>query len=168
MPIQNYNIYTETGYAGDYVDSGPRVTGTGVLVANASAATRAGFGLALMRQKTGTKIKNGVELGGAAKVFAISIREYNREASTRPAKKDSNAWGYNLNESASIMRQGFVYVRLEGTTGISAGDLLHVDTVTGEFYKDAVAGDIVATTNVTAESDALAGEILKVRIDVVA
>ena len=167
MPIQDFNIYTAKGYAGDLVDSAPRVVQTGILVANASGVSDAGFGLAMLRQVTGTLIERGVELGGAANVFAISQREYNHEAGTRPAKAGvAGTWAYHEGESVSLIREGYLYVQLSGATGIIAGDPLHVDTVTGEFTKEAVAGDIVATTNVVAEEAGIAGDIIKVRIDI--
>lgn len=166
MPVQEFNIYTANGYAGDLVDSAPRVVQTGILVANATGAVTAGFGKAMLRQVTGTLIERGVELGGAANVYAISQREYNHEASTRPAKQDTGAWAYRLAESVSLIREGYLYIKLEGATAIAAGAVLHVDTVTGEFSKEAVAGNIVATTNVVAEEAGIAGDVIKVRIDI--
>lgn len=166
MPIQDFKLYTANGYAGDLVDSAPRVVQTGILVANATGAETAGFGLAMLRQKTGTLIERGVELGGAANVYAIAQREYNHEAATRPAKSGTGAWGYRLTESVSLIREGYLYIKLEGATGIADGDVLHVDTVTGEFSKDTVAANIVATTNVVAEEAGIAGDIIKVRIDI--
>ncbi len=166
MPIQDFKIYTANGYAGDLVDSAPRVVQTGILVPNATGVSDAGFGLAMLRQLTGTLIERGVELGGAANVFAISQREYNHEASTRPAKEGTGAWAYHEGESVSLIREGYLYIKLEGTTSIAAGQVLHVDTVTGEFSKDTVAGNIVATTNVVTEEAGSAGDIIKVRIDI--
>lgn len=166
MTIQNFNLYTANGYAGDLVDSAPRVIQTGILVPNATAVGTAGFGLAMLRQVTGTLIERGVELGGAASVYAISQREYNHEASTRPAKSGTGAWSYLEGESVSLIREGYLYIQLDGSAGIAAGDALHVNTVTGAFSKDAVAGNIVATTNVIAEEAGVAGDIIKVRIDI--
>jgi hypothetical protein len=167
MPIQNFNLYTANGYAGDLVDSGPRVIQTGVLVANAAGESDVGFGLAMLRQVTGTAVERGVELGGSASVFAISQREYNHEAGTRPAKAGvAGTWAYHKGESVSLIRQGFLYVKIGGSTAITAGAELHVDTATGIFSKDSVAGNIVATTNVVAEEAGLAGDVIKVRIDI--
>lgn len=166
MPIQNFNLYTANGYAGDLVDSAPRVVQTGILVPNATGATEAGFGLAMLRQVTGTLIERGVELGGAENVYAISQREYNHEASTVPAKKGTGAWAYKVTESVSLIREGYLYIQLEGSVAIAAGEVLHVDTATGVFSKDAIAGTIVATTNVRAEEAGIAGDIIKVRIDI--
>ncbi len=166
MPIQTFDIYTKNGYAGELVDSAPRVIQTGILVPNATAVADAGFGLAMLRQLTGTLVERGVELGGAANVFAISQREYNHEADTRPAKEGTGAWTYHEGESVSLIREGYLYIKLDGSTGISAGDALHVHKLTGVFSKDSVGGNTVATTNVVAEEAGVAGDIIKVRIDI--
>lgn len=161
MPIQNYNIYTAKGYAGDLVDSGPRVVQTGVL----TSAT-ADFGLAMKRDSA--TVPNGVALGSAAgAVYAIAQREYNHEAATRPSDGTTQ---YNITESVSLIRQGYLYVELTGATDIVDGEVLHVDSVTGEFTKATVAGNIVATTNVFADENlTVTGglDILKIRIDIV-
>lgn len=166
MPIQDFNIYTANGYAGDLVDSAPRVVQTGILMPNAGGVGDAGFGLAMIRQVTGALVPRGVELGGSTEVFAISQREYNHEASTRPAKEGTGAWAYHTGESVSLIREGYLYIKLEGAVSIAAGAALHVDTATGEFSKEVVAGNIVATTNVFAEEAGIAGDIIKVRIDI--
>lgn len=155
MPIQDFNIYTQNGYAGDLVDSGPRVVQTGIL-----ESASVGFGKAVKR---GTTAKQ-VLVGGAASVFAISQREYNREAGSRPT--DGTDFNYLVTESVSLIRQGYLYIKLTGAVAISAGEVLHVDTVTGEFSKTAVAGNVVATTNVVADEDGIAGDVIKVRIDI--
>lgn len=156
MTIQNFSIYTAKGYAGDLVDSGPRTVQTGVL----TTAAGAGFGLALTRD---TSVDRGVALGGLATVFAISQREYNHESSTRPS---DGSVKYLVNESVSIIRQGYLYIKLGGSAGVTADTLLRVDTVTGVFSMDAVAGNIVQTTNVRAEESGVAGDVIKVRIDI--
>jgi hypothetical protein len=156
MPIQDFKLYTANGYAGDLVDSGPRVIQTGILT-NPSA----GFGLAMFRD---ISVDRGCRIGGAANVYAISQREYNHEASTRPAK--AGDWAYLEGDSVSLIRQGYLYVKLTGATAILTGDSLHVDTSTGEFSKLAVAGDVVACTNVFAEENGIEGDIIKVRIDI--
>jgi len=156
MTTQAFNLYTANGYAGDLVDSGPRVIQTGIL----TSAT-AGFGKAMKRD---TSIERGVALGGAASVYAISQREYNHEASTRPSPGDDTV--YKVSESVSLIRQGYLYVKLDGAVAVAAGDLLHVDTATGLFVKTAVGGTVVATTNVVADEAAIAGEVFKVRIDI--
>lgn len=156
MPTQAFNIYTANGYAGDLVDSGPRVIQTGFLT-----STEAGFGKGMKRD---TSIERGVALGGAANVYAISQREYNHEAGVRPSAGNDTV--YKKTESVSMCRQGYLYLLLGGATAITAGEVLHVDTVTGEFSKTAVVGNIVATTNVVADEDAIAGDVFKVRIDI--
>tara|TARA_R110000744_G_scaffold8298_1_gene27770 strand:- start:125 stop:601 length:477 start_codon:yes stop_codon:yes gene_type:complete len=158
MTIQNFEIYTAKGYAGDLVDSGPRVVQTGVLT-----SASAGFGKAMSRDAA--TVAKGVALGGAASVFAISQREYNHEAGTRPSTGADTF--YYETESVSLIRQGYVYVELAGSVAVNAGEVLHVDSVTGVFSKEAVAGNIVATTNVTADEAGLAGSIIKVRLDIV-
>lgn len=158
MTIQSFELYTANGYAGDLVDSGPRVIQTGILT-----STEAGFGKAMNRDGS---IERGVALGGAANVFAISQREYNHEAGTRPSTGDDTK--YYETESVSLIRQGYLYIKLSGAVAISAGDAVHVDTVTGEFSKEAVAGNVVACLNVIADEAAIAGEVFKVRIDIVA
>ncbi len=157
MTIQSFNLYTANGYAGDLVDSGPRVIQTGILT-----SASADFGLALSRD---TSVERGCSLGSAAgPVYAIAQREYNHEADTRPSDGTTS---YKVTESVSMIRQGYLYIELTGATAITAGDVLHVDSVTGEFTKDAVAGDVVATTNVFADESGLAGDVIKVRIDIV-
>jgi len=156
MPIQDFNIYTSNGYAGDLVDSGPRVIQTGVL----TSAT-AGFGVAIKRDAS---VERGCALGSVAgNVYAIAQREYNHEAATRPSDGSTN---YNLGESVSLIRQGYLYVQLTGATAITAGAALHVNKVTGAFTKVTVAGDVVACTNVFAEEAGVSGDVIKVRIDI--
>jgi hypothetical protein len=156
MTTQAFNLYTANGYAGDLVDSGPRVVQTGILT-----SAEAGFGLGMTRDNS---IDRGVALGGTANVYAISQREYNHEAGTRPSQGNDTV--YKKTESVSLIRQGYLYILLSGSVAIAAGAVLHVDTVTGLFSKDTVAGTIVATTNVVADEAALAGQVFKVRIDV--
>tara|TARA_R110000787_G_scaffold127165_4_gene238564 strand:- start:2526 stop:3002 length:477 start_codon:yes stop_codon:yes gene_type:complete len=158
MTVQNFSIYTAKGYEGELVDSGPRVVQTGIL----TSAT-AGFGKALVRDAS---VERGVALGGSANVFAISQREYNHEAGTRPSTGNDTV--YRVTESVSTIRQGYLYVLVGGDTAVVAGEVMHVDTVTGVFSKSAVAGNVVATTNVTADESGLVGDIIKIRLDIVA
>ena len=158
MTVQNFSIYTAKGYEGKLVDSGPRVVQTGIL----TSAT-AGFGKALVRDAS---VERGVALGGSANVFAISQREYNHEAGTRPSTGNDTV--YRITESVSTIRQGYLYVLVGGDTAVVAGEVMHVDTVTGVFSKSAVAGNVVATTNVTADESGLVGDIIKIRLDIVA
>ena len=157
MPIQDFNIYTSNGYAGDLVDSGPRVIQTGVLT-----TANVGFGVAMQRDAS---VERGAQLGSVdGNVYAISQREYNHEAATRPSDGTTE---YKVGESVSLIRQGYLYIKLGGATAIAAGEVLHVDTTTGEFSKTAVAGNIVACTNVVADEAGVAGDVIKVRIDIV-
>jgi hypothetical protein len=156
MTTQAFNLYTANGYAGDLVDSGPRVIQTGILT-----SAEAGFGVAMKRD---TSVARGVALGGTANVYAIAQREYNHEAGTRPSPGNDTV--YKQTESVSLIRQGYLYALLSGAVAVTEGELLHVDQVTGLFSKDAVAGDVVATTNVYADESALAGEVFKIRIDI--
>lgn len=157
MPTQNFAIYTQNGYEGDLVDSGPRVVQTGILT-----SAEVGFGKAVKRD---TSVEKGVAVGGLANVFAITQREWNHEAGSRPSTGNDTV--YYETESVSLIREGYVYLKLTGATAVTAGQVLHVDTVTGEFTKVAVGGNVVATTNVVAEENALSGEVFKARIDIV-
>ena len=160
MTIQDFRIYTRNGYAGDLVDSGPKVSQTGILNTG-----KAGFGLAMSRD---TSIERGCSLGTASTtIYAISMREYNHEADTRPAKDGD--WYYLEGGSVSLLRQGYLYITLTGTTAVTAGDLLNVVAATGEFTADAANGStILACDNVTADLSSPAGEVIKARIDIIA
>lgn len=155
MPNQTFTVYTGKSYAGELVDSGPRVTQTGVLT-----SPTADFGIALKRD---TSVDRGVAIGTTnGNVASISLREYNLEASVRPS---DGTTVYRETESVSTMQQGFIMLELAGSVAIVAGQVLHVDTVTGVFSKDVVAANVIACTNVVAEEDALVGEVFKARID---
>ena len=156
MTTQSFSLYTANGYAGDLVDSAPAVKQTGVLT-----SASVGFGKAVKRDAS---VDRGVAIGGAAKVFAITAREYNHEAGVRPST--GNDTFYLETESVSLVREGYLYILLGGATAISTGQVLHVDTATGVFSKSSVAGNIVATTNVVAEEAGIAGDVIKVRIDI--
>ena len=157
MTIQAFNLYTANGYAGDLVDSGPRVVQTGIL-----ESASVGFGQAVQRGTAGKQVLIGAAAGP---IFAITQREYNHEAGSRPT--DGTDFNYLITESVSLIREGYLYIKLTGATAINAGEVLHVDTVTGEFTKAAVAGNVVATTNVFADEDAITGDVFKVRINIV-
>ena len=159
MTIQSFDLYTKNGYAGDLVDSGPRVVQTGIL----TSAT-AGFGVAMSRDSD--TVERGVAVGGATKVFAITQRELNHEAANRPSTGED--FQYVTTESVSLIRQGYLYIELTGSVSIASGDAVHVDQVTGLFSKDTVTGTVVAATNVTAEEAGIVGDVIKVRLDIVA
>lgn len=157
MPIQDFNIYTANGYAGDLVDSAPRVIQTGIL----TTATGAGFGKAMSRDPS---VERGTSLGDSGNIYAISQREYNHEASAIPAK--AGDWAYKANESVSLIREGYLYVELDATSGaVVAGDLLATIPATGEFLSSG-STDATDTTNVVAEEAGIAGDVIKVRIDI--
>ena len=156
MPIQDFNLYTLNGYAGDIVDSGPRVVQTGILV-----GADAGFGKALSRDSS---VERGINLGSGTTVFAISQRELNHEAGSRPSTGNDTV--YKATESVSIMRDGYIYILLTGGPSV-AGDLLFVNATTGDIAGDATDigdGVPVVTTNVIAEEAGIVGEVIKARI----
>ena len=100
-------------------------------------------------------------------VFAISQREYNHEASTRPSTGNDTL--YLITESVSLIRQGFVYIKLTDHAAV-AGEALVVAEATGLFVggtaaAGTVAGESVAL-NVTADEAGVAGDIIKARIDI--
>lgn len=168
MPIQDFNIYTANGYEGDLVDSGPRVVQTGILT-----SANAGFGKAMKRD---TSIERGVALGSAeisatstTNVFALSQREYNHEAGSRPSTGNDTV--YLITESVSLIRQGYLYIKLRDHAAI-AGEALVIEEATGIIVggtagSGTVAGESVAL-NVIADEAGVAGDIIKVRIDIVA
>jgi len=168
MPIQDFNIYTANGYEGDLVDSGPRVVQTGVLT-----SASAGFGKAVSRDSS---VERGVALGSVeiatsstTNVFALTQREYNHEAGTRPST--GNDTKYLITESISLIRQGYVYAKVRDHA-VVAGEALVFEEATGVAVggtaaSGTVAGESVAL-NVFAEEAGIAGDVIKVRIDIVA
>ena len=161
MVDQVFKKYTARGYEGDLVDSGHAVKQTGILLAGTL-----GFGKAVQISGTGQGIAIGSpEIGGTSttNVFAISLREYNHEAGTRPS--DGTDFLYRTSESVSILREGYIYVKLTGATAIAREEALHVDEATGLFTKVAGAG-ISTCLNVYATQTAVQDEVFKVRIDV--
>ena len=165
MPTQNFNIYTGRGYAGELVDSGPRVVQTGVL----TSAT-AGFGVLMDRDAS---VERGASLSRAystTSVYAISHREYNHEASTRPSDGSTS---YKEGESVSLIRQGYLYLLVDvGTNALTAGDTLQYVVADGTFTSDADdASTIGSCPNVTAEESVATSatpQLVKCRIDIVA
>jgi len=157
MPIQTYNIYTGKGYAGDLYDSAPRVTQTG-LVEDATL----GFGLGV---KVGTTGERSVVVGSSTgNVFAITMRELNHEADNRPSDGTTS---YKNKDSASIMREGFILVKVTGNAAV-AHAMANVNDTTGAFTGGAAGAGETATTNVTFLEAGLVGEVVKARIDIVA
>lgn len=157
MPNQDFNLYTAKGYAGELCDSAPVVTQSGI------AENDIAFGVALSRGTEAKQVDSIVPASGA--VFGIARREYNHEAATRPSDGTTN---YKETETVSVLREGFIYIELGGNVDIEEGQVLHVDRTTGVFSKLNVAGNVVACTNVTAQEDGVAGDIIKARIDITA
>lgn len=167
MTIQNFNIYTANGYEGDLVDSGPRVVQTGTLT-----SASAGFGKAMARDSS---VERGVALGSVeigatstTNVFALSQREYNHEAANRPST--GNDFNYLVSESVSLIRQGFLYIKLRDHAAV-VGEALVIEeatgiTVGGTAAAGTVAGESVAL-NVFADEAGIAGDVIKCRIDIV-
>ncbi len=168
MPTQDFNIYTANGYEGDLVDSGPRVVQTGVLT-----SVSAGFGKAMQRDAS---IDRGVALGtpeigatSVTNVYALSQREYNHEAGTRPSTGNDTV--YNETESVSLIRQGYLYIKLVDHAAVAGEALVFVEATGlcagGAAAAGTVAGESVAS-NVFAEESGIAGDVIKCRIDIVA
>jgi len=168
MTIQDFNIYTLNGYEGDLVDSGPRVVQTGTLT-----SASAGFGKAMKRDAS---VERGVALGSneiasssTTNVYALSQREYNHEAGTRPSTGDD--FNYLVTESVSLIRQGYLYIKLVDHAAVVGEALVFVEATGlcagGTAAAGTVAGESVAL-NVFADEAGIAGDIIKCRIDIVA
>jgi hypothetical protein len=155
MPIQTFNIYTAKGYAGDLVDSGPAISQTGV-VEDATLAV----GVAAKRGDTTTNPRHIVVDPAGGNIFGIVRRELALEAKNKPSDGTTE---FKQTESASILRQGYIYVTVEDFA-VTAGQLLLVNA-TGGFSG---TGGGVATTNVTAEEAGQVGKVIRARIDIVA
>lgn len=154
MPIQNYNIYTGNKYKGQESDaSTPRVNGTGF----AEAATA--FGVALKRGTAEGQVLVGHTAGN---VFGIAIREANHEAKFRPSTGETE---YPINESVSLMREGYINVEVTIEAAV-AGAFANIVDATGEISGGtAVAGETLSTNVVFMESGVV-GAIVRARIDI--
>jgi len=151
MTIQSFNIYTARGYAGDLVDSGPNVSQTGV-VEDAELQV----GVAVRR---GTLARDITLDADGGNIFGLVRRELALEAKNKPSDGETV---FKKHDSASILRQGYLYVEVVSSS-VVAGQLVFTDTdghITGSTG--------TATTNVTAEQDGIVGDIIRVRIDIVA
>ena len=160
MPSQIFRINTAKGYAGDLVDSGPRVVQSGLVEAPAI-----NFGVAVKRGTVALDPKfvlPGIDASGI--VFALSQREWNHEALNRPS--DGTTY-YMENESISLMRQGYLYLEVTDRAAV-AGDLVNFDDSTGKATGGVAGAGETASINVTWEESALVGEVAKARIDIVA
>ena len=166
MTIQTFNIYTANGYEGDLVDSGPRVVQTGVLT-----SASVGFGKAVARDAS---VDRGVAVGSpeiasssTTNVFALTQREYNHEAGTRPSTGNDTV--YLITESVSVIREGFLYIKLVDHAAVAGEALVFVEATGlcsgGTAAAGTVAGESVAL-NVFAEEAGIAGDVIKARIDI--
>ena len=158
MTIQDYNLYTKNAFNGQVAyASEPRT-----IVSGSLEDAVAEFGSAL---KMGA-VAGGVALGhSAGNVFGVALRELNHEAFTRPSDGTTK---YKSTESVSVLRQGTVNLLLTGAAASVAGTVLNVVDASGVFTADAVAAGITASVNVVALETAIAGSIIKARIDIVA
>lgn len=154
MPIQNYNIYTGNAYAGQESDaSTPRVMGTGF----AEAAT--GFGLAL---KPGTAEDQVLVGHVAGNVFGISVREMNHEALNRPS---DGSTVYPINQSVSIMREGYINVEVTIEAAV-AGAKANIVDATGAISGGTAGVGETLSTNVTFMEAGVVGAVVRARIDI--
>ena len=154
MPIQNFAIYTARGYTGDLADSGPNVSQTGVV----ESATLA-IGVAVKRGTVATNPRHILVDADGGNIYGIVRRELALEAKNRPSDGTTE---FKQTESASILRQGYIYVTIASTACV-AGAKLFTDA-SGQF----TGSTGVATTNVTAEQSGQVGEVIRARIDIVA
>lgn len=157
MTIQDYNLYTKNAFNGQVAyASEPRVVVSGALE---DAGVE--YGTAL---KMGSA-KGAVTLGHVAgNVFGVALREANHEAFYRPSDGTTL---YKVTETVSVMRQGTINLLVTGASASVAGTPLNVVDATGLFTAATGAG-ITASTNVVALESAVAGSIIKARIDIVA
>lgn len=160
MPIQAYNIYTAKGYAGDRYDSAPSVTQSG----RAEVPFGYGLGLQLGTNKADLPPDMTNVTAAQTSVWGVSMRELNHEAANRPSDGTTN---YVVGETVSVMREGFLLVKVGGTLGATAHTKANLIIATGEFTGDAPGGGVLAMTNVTFLETGLAGETVKARIDIV-
>jgi len=175
MPTQDFNIYTARGYAGELVDSGPRVVQTGILTTDSSNDNGVGFGIAVQRDTGAGKPTRGIKLGATevgtsetVNLFALTQREYNHEASLRPS---DGTTVYNQTESVSLIRQGYLYVNIFGSGTLAAGDAVNVVVADGTLSVAAITDTNIPAINCFVEEDVLsspgtAGALVKVRIDI--
>ena len=155
MPIQNYQIYTDRGYAGDQCDSTSHVTKQTGIIEDATM----GFGLAVV-PGTGER---GITVGHTAGVVhGITLRELNTEAANKPS--DGTAV-FKKTDSLTIMQEGFIYVLVSGVEAAVAGAYLNVDDATGAFTGGTAGVGETASLNVKAVQGGAPGDVIKARID---
>lgn len=147
MPVQDFNIYTARGYAGDLPDSTSALVSQTVV-----AAGTLGFGIAIGEDGL-------IQAGGA--VYGISRRELNHEAANKPSDGTTD---YVEGDSVSVLRQGYIYVEVTARAAV-AGALLNVVDATGLFAGGTAGAGETVTTNIVAEQDGAVGDIIKVWIE---
>ena len=155
MPIQDYNIYTGKGYAGDHADSNPTVESSGLVLDVATLD----FGVGVKKGSVDGSVVVG-HVGGL--VQGITLRELNHEAANRPSDGTTT---YVQNEQASILNEGAIYVVVTGRTAVAQA-LANINDTTGEFTGGTAGVGETITTNVRFLESGNVGDIVKVRIDV--
>ena len=153
MPVQSYTINTRDAIAGQLY--GMQQSRADIASAFVETGAGIGFGLAC---KVGTGAR-GVELGGAAHVAGISVRQIDREAATRPS---DGTVVFRKGEALPLLKEGSINVKVADAGTMVSGAVAHVNAATGEF---SIAGG-TATTNVTwvLNGTVAAGDIVPVRI----
>jgi len=154
MPIQDYNIYTGKGYAGDHADSNPKVQSSG-LVEEATLE----FGVAVTAGATEGSVVVG-HVGGL--VQGITLRELNHEAANRPSDGTTT---YVQTEQASLLNEGAIYVLVTARTAVAQA-LANINDTTGAFTGGAAGVGETISTNVRFLESGNVGDIVKARIDV--
>ena len=154
MPIQNYEIYTGKGYAGDFADTGPRTVVTGIVEA---ATLEMGVGV-----KPGTAERQVLVGHATGDVYGITVRQLNHEAANRPS---DGTFTYKNKEAASVLREGFIFVKVTDHAAVAHTKLAINDT-TGEFVGGTADTGETQCLNVTAIESGDADSIIKVRIDI--
>lgn len=154
MTAQSFDIYTKRGYAGDLVDNGPYTSQSAVV-----EAAELAIGVAVKRGTVATNPKHVVVDADGGNIFGIVRRELALEAKNKPS---DGTTVFTQTQSASILRQGYIYVEVV-STAVTAGALLYTDA-NGNF----TGSTGTATTNVTAEQSGAVGSVIRARIDIVA
>lgn len=130
MPVQNYTINTRDAVAGELYG----LQQTRADIQTSFAEVQMGFGLALAR---GAKSR-GVKLGhDAGVVLAISLRQINREALTRPS---DGSIAFLVNDAIPSLYSGRVNVQVKDAGAVTRGQAPFIDDATGEFYVATAVG----------------------------
>ena len=147
----SYAINQAKAYAGGIFALGTNDVGS------FSVETVAGinFGVAVSR---GTDKESQVVLGGDATFLGVTIRDLGREgaANTGDIK-------YNENETAGVMRKGYIWVVCP--TGCVPGDVANYVDATGVIDSGVAAAGETDIVGATFETVAAAGELAVLRIN---